>query len=141
MGYAGNTGPYGRGVVAKEFTFADIGGGALTIGDFPPCLVTSVEIHKDTDFNSGSTDTVDVGFTGVDLTDDADGLVDGFDLSSSTELGPNSVAMKDLAVAKLTENGTFTATFASTGTAATTGECIIIVNYVLLDHITDVSTS
>lgn len=110
--------------------FNDIGS-TVNIGDVPACLITDIQVAKTADFNSGSTNTIDIGINYSDsTTDDPDALVDGADLSSSTALGPLELTQVDSAAFKIDVASTLTATLAATGTAASAGVAYIVVDYI-----------
>lgn len=99
-----------------------------TVLTFPerigPGVVTDVKTVKKTDFDSGTSDVLDVGTSA-----DADGLVDGQDLSGSTPLGLVRSTLKDTAVAYLDAATELTAEWISAGTAPTEGEVVVIVEW------------
>lgn len=125
--------------VAKKFTFADAGAGALEVGQVPASIVTNVIIAKTADFNAGSTSTIDIGIDQLDGTteDHADALVDGYDLSSTTGLGPLKPSLVDNADFEISNPAKITATLATTGTAADAGEAYVVVEYIPLSHVND----
>lgn len=119
---------------AKKVTYQDTG--TIVIGDVPPCLVTRVYSVKATDFNFGSTSTIDIGVIYSDGTQaDQDALVDGANLASATAQGPLALSIVDSARPIITAPATLTATLVTTGTAASTGETTIVVEYVPLSHV------
>lgn len=116
--------------IARDYTFSDLGS-TITIGDVPAGRIIGVINVKETDFNAGSTATIDVGIDYSDsTTDDTDALVDGAGLTSAVAQGPTRLAFVDNSKAKLEVPATITATLAATGTAATTGAATVIVEYI-----------
>jgi hypothetical protein len=122
--------------ITMKYTFADIGTAFYSRKKLPPCIVTRVSNCKITDFDSGTTCTIDVGidYDGTASTV-ADAFVDGADLTSGVALGSFNLVMEDSLGAYTATAGRIVVTLAETGTAATAGEAYVTVQYKPLDHI------
>lgn len=120
--------PY-PGPLLRKITFSNLGS-TVDIGELPPCVIHSVKSIKLTDFNAGSTATLAVGLEYSDGTSASTAaLVTGASLTSGVAQGPTTHSFVDNALAITTVNTRVTATLAATGTAATTGEAYVLVDW------------
>lgn len=128
IGVAAREKPY-PGPLLRKVTFANMGS-TVDIGELPPCVIHSVKSIKVTDFNSGTTATLAVGLEYSDGTSASTAaLVTGASLASGVAQGPTALSFVDNALAIPTVNVRVTATLAQTGTAATTGEAYVLVDW------------
>lgn len=127
--------------IARKVLYTDTSAKQYVIGRVPPCVITGIKQIKKTDFNSGTTATLDVGTNyPSSTTDDPNGLVAAADLTSGTALGLLVLTNVDLAIAYVEEEADIVLTQTRTGTAATTGEAIIVVEFVPIDNIPTANT-
>lgn len=117
------------GALVRKITFSDLGT-TVDIGELPPCIIHSVKSVKVTDFNSGSTATIIVGLEYSDGTSASTAaLVSSASLTSSVAQGPLAHTFVDNALAIPAVAVRVTATLGATGTAATTGEAYVYVDW------------
>ena len=121
--------------IARKATFAD-GAAVMEIGDVPPCIITRIVSVKKTDFNAGTASTLAIGINYSDATtDDPAALVTGANLASAVAQGPTALSFVDNAQSIIAVPATINYTLTLTGTAATAGEMIIVVEFVPLSHV------
>ncbi len=120
----------GYGVVqtmVKRITFADLGAGAITVGKMPAYShVVGGGVHIVTAFNSSGTDLLDVGFVGATTDDDAYA-------TDLTLAAVGFIVLDELAATTnimQAQETTVTCTAAQSVADATTGDAVVIVNFV-----------
>lgn len=120
--------------LVRKFTYTDIGT-TIDIGDIPPSIITEIKTVKKTDFNAGTTATIIVGLEYSDGTSASTAaLVSAASLTSGVAQGPTTHAFVDNALSIVAVDARLTATLAATGTAATTGEAYVVVDYTPLSQ-------
>lgn len=120
--------PY-PGPLLRKITVADLGS-TVDIGELPPCVITRVQTIKVTDFNAGTSATIIVGLEYSDGTSASTAaLVSAASLTSGVAQGPTTHVFVDNALTIPAVPVRVTATLAQTGTAATTGEAYVLVDF------------
>lgn len=124
--------------ISLRYNYNDIGTAFYSVEEIPPCTVVAVSNFKVTDFNSGTTATLDVGFDYVDGTSDVgDAIVDGASLVSAVQQGSLLLTMEDSTGAKTSTAARIKVTLAETGTAASAGEGYVTVMYIPEGRVSD----
>lgn len=122
--------------ITLHYNYNDIGTPFYSATHVPACIVTHAVNTKITDFDSGTTCTIDVGFDYDDGTSDVgDAIVDGANLLSAVQQGSLALTMEDSAGALTNTAARIKVTLAETGTAATAGEGYITIFYRPLSQI------
>lgn len=124
-------------VITLHYNNNDVGTPFYSEQHVPPSRVVAVWNHKITDFTSGTTCTMDIGFDYLDGTSDVgDAIVDGANLLAAGG-AQSSVALtlEDAATACVTNTAArIKVTIAETGTASTAGEGYVHVAYIPLNR-------
>lgn len=108
----------------KGITFADIGS-TVSLGKLPAgAIVDNAYVLVSTEFNSGSTDTLDIGTSG-----DTDDFATGIDLQTAGKIAADELATAD-DLGPYASDTELKAVVAATGTAASAGAGEVVVTYI-----------
>lgn len=111
------------GYLRKKIVFGD-SGTAVTVGVVPAgAIIIDAGVIVSTVFNAGTTNTLDIGTSA-----DADGLASAIALGTKGRIVADDLATSD-DLGPFTADTTITATPATSGTAATTGEGEVYVTF------------
>lgn len=119
-------------VISLHYNVNDVGTPFYSEQRVPPCRVIAVWNEKITDFDSGTTCTMDIGYDFVDGTADVgDAIVDGANLlAAGGQQGSVALTLDDGVAGKTDTAARIKVTIAETGTAATAGEGYVHIVYV-----------
>jgi hypothetical protein len=122
--------------VSANVKFGAIGS-TVRLGQVPACDIAAAYRMKKAHFNAASTATISIGVEYSDGTSNSTSeLVAATDMTSGTGLGTLAFSLVAGVKTRIAAPATITATLVATGTAATTGEADVIVEYWPLAHIT-----
>lgn len=123
-------------IITLHYNYNDVGTPFYSEQEVPPGRAVAVWNEKITDFNSGTTCTMDIGYDFLDGTSDVgDAIVDGANLlAAGGQQGSVALTLDDGVAGKTDTAARIKVTIVETGTAATAGEGYVHIAYLPLNR-------